>query len=603
PQIIAQFLGLALGLVSTVFCGHLGRVELDSVSLAITVINVTGISVGFGLSSACDTLISQTFGSRNVQKVGVIMQRAVLILLLACFPCWAILINTELILLAVGQEAEVARLAQVYVKIFMPALPATFMYALEIKFMQNQILAQFLGLGLGLVSTVFCGHLGKVELDSVSLAITTFGSRNFQKVGVIMQRAVLILLLACFPCWAILINTEVILLAVGQEAEVARSATTALHYLFANLSFSSVLMSVGLLRLAQVYVKIFMPALPGIIWPEVITGIFVNLLNAVLNYIFLYPLNMGVAGSAVANTLSQFSLMGILYCYIVWTGLYKATWTGWSKECLQDWGSYLSLAIPSMAMMCVEWWTYEIGSFLAGTSTPHVLFLFGKTDKLTSPFCLTGLINEVELGAQTIVFQLETIAYIFPLGFSIAGNVRVGNSLGAKNTEQAKLSAKSAMLCAVFVSICSATFFGALKDYIPNVFTNDEQIRKRVADLACLYIPFSMFEATSAALGGIIRGTGKQKIGAICNILGFYGVGIPIGASLMFAAKLGITGKFQSGCFLTLLCPSQHPRMFFFSPPGLWIGLLTCIFLQTSFLTIYLSRLNWKKVTEEVSVQ
>ncbi|CAG08941.1 unnamed protein product, partial [Tetraodon nigroviridis] len=169
-----------------------------------------------------------------------------------------------------------------------------------------------------------------------------------------MQRAVLILLLACFPCWAILINTEDILLAVGQEAEVA--------------------------RLAQVYVKIFMPALParfmyaleikhmqnqGIIWPEVITGIFVNLLNALLNYIFLYPLNMGVAGSAVANTLSQFSLMGILYCYIVWTGLYKATWTGWSKECLQDWGPYISLAIPSMVMICIEWWTYEIGSFLA----------------------------------------------------------------------------------------------------------------------------------------------------------------------------------------------------------------------------------------------
>uniref|UniRef100_H3DFL1 Solute carrier family 47 member 3 n=1 Tax=Tetraodon nigroviridis TaxID=99883 RepID=H3DFL1_TETNG len=424
PQIMAQFLGLALGFVSTVFCGHLGRVELDSVSLAITVINVTGISVGFGLSLACDTLISQTFGSRNFQKVGVIMQRAVLIMLLACFPCWAILINTEDILLAVGQEAEVARLAQVYVKIFMPALPARFMYALEIKYMQNQ----------------------------------------------------------------------------------------------------------------------------GIIWPEVITGIFVNLLNALLNYIFLYPLNMGVAGSALANTLSQVSLMGILYCYIVWTGLYKATWTGWSKACLQDWG-YLSLAIPSMVMMCVEWWTYEIGSFLA------------------------GLINEVELGAQAIVFHLETIAFIFPVGFSIAGNVRVGNSLGAKNTEQAKLSAKSAMLCAVSVSICSATFFGASKDYMPCVFTNDEQIRKRVAAVSSFSLPVIIFDAIAAAAAGIIRGTGKQKVGAICNILGFYGVGIPMGASLMFAAKLGIT--------------------------GLWIGLLTCKFLQTSFLIFYLSWLNWKKVTEE----
>ncbi|KAM9442546.1 multidrug and toxin extrusion protein 1-like isoform 3-T3 [Salvelinus alpinus] len=429
PVVMAQLMVFLVSFVSTVFCGHLGKTELAGVALAIAVINVTGISIGSGLSSACDTLISQTFGSRNLLKVGVILQRAILIQLLACFPCWAILINTEPILLAVKQSPEVARLSQMYVKIFMPALPATFIYQLEARYLQNQ----------------------------------------------------------------------------------------------------------------------------GIIWPQVITGVVANLLNALINYIFLYLLDLGVAGSAWANTISQLSLAAMLYTYIIWKELHKATWAGWSWECLEDWDTYVHLAIPSMIMLCVEWWTYEIGGFLA------------------------GLISEVELGAQSIVYELANICYMFPLGFSVAGSVRVGNALGAGDTEQAKLSAKLAMFCAGSVSVCLSVLVGILKDKISYVFTYDEQIRERVAQVMAFYAPFLLLDAISAASGSIIRGAGKQKVGAICNILGYYGIGFPIGVSLMFAAKQGIM--------------------------GLWTGLFTCVFLQSSFLIVYLSRMNWKKATVEAQIR
>uniref|UniRef100_A0A8C9R7U4 Multidrug and toxin extrusion protein n=1 Tax=Scleropages formosus TaxID=113540 RepID=A0A8C9R7U4_SCLFO len=405
PVFISQLMVFMISVVSTVFCGHLGKTELAGVALAIAVINVTGISIGSGLSSACDTLISQTFGSKNLKRVGVILQRGALILLLACFPCWAMFINTEPILLATRQNPDVARLSQLYVKVFMPALPAAFLYQLQGRYLQNQ----------------------------------------------------------------------------------------------------------------------------GIIWPQVVTGAAGNILNALINYIFLHLLDLGVAGSAAANSISQFSLAVFLYIYIRWKGLHKATWGGWSMECLQEWGSFIYLAIPSMLMLCLEWWTYEIAGFLA------------------------GLISEVELGAQSVIYEQATVAYMLPLGFSVAATVRVGNALGAGNTEQAKLSGKVSLLCA----------------------GEGEEIIQRVSKVMIIYSVFHIFDATAGVTGGIVRGAGKQMIGALCSLVGYYFVGFPIGVSLMFATNMGLM--------------------------GLWTGFCICVFFQSAFFILLLVKLDWKKAMEEVS--
>ncbi|XP_066552381.1 multidrug and toxin extrusion protein 1-like [Amia ocellicauda] len=425
PVFIYQLLVFMINVVSSVFCGHLGKTELAAVALAASVVNITGFSIGLGIASACDTLISQTFGSCNLKRVGVILQRGVLILLLACFPCWAFLINTEPILLAAKQSPEVARLAQLYVKIFMPALPAAFLSQLQARYLRNQ----------------------------------------------------------------------------------------------------------------------------GIIWPQVITGVVGNVLNALINYIFMFVLDLGVAGSAAANSLSQYSLAILLYAYIIWKKLHMATWGGWSTECLQEWGPFIHLAIPSMLMLCLEWWAFELGEFLS------------------------GMVSEVELGSHSAFHQLINIAYMFPLGFSVAVSVRVGNALGAGNTEKAKLSAKIGIASAVLLSAFVAAIIGGTKDVIAYVFTDDPDIQDRVPQVMVLYAPFHIFDATACVTTGVVKGAGKQKFGAIAILGGYYLIGLPIGVSLMFAAHMGII--------------------------GLWTGLLSSVVLLSCFLIVLIIKMDWNKVTEE----
>ncbi|KAI4815424.1 hypothetical protein KUCAC02_005569 [Chaenocephalus aceratus] len=188
------------------------------------------------------------------------------------------------------------------------------------------VLSHLMAYTLGFVSAIFCGHLGTVELAGVSLATSVLSSKP------------------------------------------VNSASQGLNKRY---------------KMVPLHLKVTNALYQSIIWPPVITGLIVNILNAVIQYIFIFVLHQGIAGSAAANAISQYCMATTLFAYIIWKDLHKPTWGGWTKECLQDWGSYMYLAIPSMVMMCVEWWSYEIGSLLA------------------------GLISEVELGAQSIVLNSE----------------------------------------------------------------------------------------------------------------------------------------------------------------------------------------------------
>uniref|UniRef100_A0A8B9HIY1 Multidrug and toxin extrusion protein n=1 Tax=Astyanax mexicanus TaxID=7994 RepID=A0A8B9HIY1_ASTMX len=360
PLLVCRFLNFLLFFVVTMFCGRLGNTELAGYGMASATIHVTATATGYGLTLACDTLVSQTFGSKNLLHVGVILQRGVLILLLFCLPCWALLINTQPLLLLVGQDPEVCFLMFAW---FSSNVQAMFLYQLQRSYLQNQ----------------------------------------------------------------------------------------------------------------------------GVIMPQMYASVVVNIVNVLANYVLLFWLDLGVHGSAAANSFAPIFSCIALFTYIRIKKLHVKTWGGWSSESLQDWGAYMKLAIPSTLMACFDWWIYEIGGFLA------------------------GMLGEVDLAAQHVVIMLAYIVYMIPLGLQGAACVRVGNALGAGNTAGAIHTSKVSLILAAILAILLGVVIASTKTVI------------------CVGM-------------GILLGTGQQKIAAIANLLGYYLIGLPLSIILTYPAKLQIAG-------------------------------------------------------------
>ncbi|CAL9132357.1 unnamed protein product [Musa textilis] len=88
PAVFSRVVTYSMNVITQAFAGHLGDLELASISIANTV--VVGFSFGLmlGMASALETLCGQAFGARKYHMLGVYMQRSWIVL----FMCAVLLL-------------------------------------------------------------------------------------------------------------------------------------------------------------------------------------------------------------------------------------------------------------------------------------------------------------------------------------------------------------------------------------------------------------------------------------------------------------------------------------------------------------------------------
>jgi MATE family multidrug resistance protein len=97
-------------ILSMLFLGHLGHLQLAAGSLAIAFANITSYSVLSGLALGMEPLCYQAFGANRPKLLFVTLHRTMIFLLLSLIPILLLWFNMSKILLYLHQDPSITHM-------------------------------------------------------------------------------------------------------------------------------------------------------------------------------------------------------------------------------------------------------------------------------------------------------------------------------------------------------------------------------------------------------------------------------------------------------------------------------------------------------------
>lgn len=179
PILLTNIILYSRSMLSMVFLGRIGDVELAAGSLAIAFANITGYSVMSGLALGMEPLCSQAFGARRPKLMSLTLQRCVIFLLCCSIPIslfWSQMTN---ILRLLHQNQEIASLARTYILYSLPdLLTYSFIHPIKIYLRAQGItrpvtLASLAGALLHLPITLLLVERFRLGILGVAMATST----------------------------------------------------------------------------------------------------------------------------------------------------------------------------------------------------------------------------------------------------------------------------------------------------------------------------------------------------------------------------------------------------------------------------------------------
>lgn len=375
------------------------------------------------------------------------------------------------------------------------------------------------GLGANLYFALIVSGIGVTAAVSPMLA-RELGDNKFavREVRRTVRQGLWISLLLALPMWIVFWFTAPVLRLIGQDATLSHHAQIYMRgMMWGALPF-----------LGYLVLRHFVAALerPRAALLVTFAGVLFNALaNIVLVFGYLGFPALGIFGSGLATSLSN-GLLFIGMAAIVLTDkkfrryhLFGNIWRSDFPRLRELW----RLGLPIGAAL-----TFEVTIFNAAAF-------------------LMGLIGTTALAAHMIAIQIASFTFMIPMGIAQAATVRIGIADGAGDRDGVTRAGWCAFALAMAVMLTTAAVLifkplwpiqGFIRMDDP---ANAEVIRHAITFLLVAGF-FQIFDGAQVMSAGMLRGLHDTRVPMFFAALGYWGIGLPLGAFLAFQMHMGGNG-------------------------------------------------------------
>ncbi|KIJ65467.1 hypothetical protein HYDPIDRAFT_187260 [Hydnomerulius pinastri MD-312] len=369
---------------------------------------------------------------------------------------------------------------------------------------------------------------GGSALDTLGSQAFTGGSRSTD-LSIHFQRCVVLLWCLFIPVAFLWAFIEPVLLAIGEPARLCKDVQSIMRILIFGapgyIAFESL----------KKYLQC-----QGIMRASTLVLIIVSPINLALNIVLVHYTPLRMLGCPIALSITFWLAFVLLIIVTSFSSTHKAnaTWGGLQpravlnpKSCFE----FLRLALPGIFMVGTEWYENVL------SDTTLSVLIFGRA-AFEIVALAAGRLGELALAGQSVIMTTDQIIATIPFGFGVVASNRVGNLLGARSALGARTAAHASALISVLVGFTIMIIMLAARNKFGYIYSDDEAVVHLVSQVMPLVASFQIADGLANACGGVLRGQGRQHLGAVFNIIAYYVLALPIGITLAFRRHMGLQG-------------------------------------------------------------